>query len=162
DDTTAIFESKSALPKAFAVTSWEGAASEDAARQYVVKNIESLTDIPPIIEGIEGRHGAPGNTPVEITDFGSNRVEIKSTLNSPHIIVLTDNFANGWTAYVDNKKTAIFRANATVRSVYVPEGGHTIVFIYRPWAFVLPLVPAALAFLYISFLFINKGKSAEV
>lgn len=57
-------------------------------------------------------------------------VQTKSDIES--FLFLSDNYYPGWEAFVDGKKTKIFRADYSFRSVLVPSGEHTIKFMYQP------------------------------
>lgn len=68
------------------------------------------------------------------------RVEIKVTLASPGLVVLSDTYAPGWVAQLrsEDKGQAvqqvvpIYRTNRVFRGVVVPTGRHVLTFEYRP------------------------------
>lgn len=72
---------------------------------------------------------------LKFDSYGSNRVAIEADLASPKLILLTDNYYPGWNAYVDGKKSAVYRANYTFRAVAVGAGKHTVEFIYEPLSY---------------------------
>ncbi|NMB54229.1 MAG: YfhO family protein [Leptolinea sp.] len=61
-----------------------------------------------------------------------NEIIITVNTKSSAILLLTDNYYPGWNATIDSQPTEIFRANVAFRSVWIPEGKHTVVFSYHP------------------------------
>ncbi len=51
------------------------------------------------------------------------------------ILVLSESYYPGWEAEIDGTKAKVLRANYVFRAVCVPEGGHTVVFTFRPASF---------------------------
>lgn len=58
--------------------------------------------------------------------------EKPNMLPTDQIFVALENYYPGWKAYVDGKKTKIYRANYTFRAVVIPKGTHAIKFSYEP------------------------------
>lgn len=55
---------------------------------------------------------------------------------SDAILVDTDSFYSGWNAYIDSRKTDVFRVNLMQRGIYLEKGKHTVVFTYESlWYF---------------------------
>jgi hypothetical protein len=80
---------------------------------------------------------------VTVTQYGINSVELAVSLSAPGLVVLTDTFYPGWKAFCDGgKETEIFCANGLFRAVFVPEGQHTVRFVFLPESFVLGVVIA--------------------
>lgn len=72
---------------------------------------------------------------VNIISYESNKVIIETTNNQPGILVLTDTYYPGWTALIDSTPAPILKANYAFRSVVVPEGKHSVTFIFQPLSF---------------------------
>lgn len=70
-----------------------------------------------------------------IKSYAPQEIEISTKSDKPQILFLSDNYYPGWKAYIDDKETKIYRANYTFRSIYLPEGGHLIKFVYQPTSF---------------------------
>ena len=59
--------------------------------------------------------------------------------------MLMDTFADGWTAFVDDERTPIFRAFGLYRAVAVPEGTHVVEFHYLAPGLVSGSIVSAIA-----------------
>jgi hypothetical protein len=64
-----------------------------------------------------------------------DRVVLEVETDAPAYLVLADTWFPGWSATIDERPTAIYRANFFVRAVYVPDGRHVVKFLYRPESF---------------------------
>ena len=69
---------------------------------------------------------------VRITDQQSDRTSLVADTSRPAMLVLADTYYPGWHVYVDGKESILYRADYLYRAVYVPEGNHTIEFVYAP------------------------------
>jgi hypothetical protein len=76
-----------------------------------------------------------GGEEARIISYEPERVVIEANLGSEGYLVLTDAYYPGWRAEVDGKKQPILRAYILFRAVYLPEGEHTVEFIYDPISF---------------------------
>jgi hypothetical protein len=68
----------------------------------------------------------------EIVSYEPERVEIATDSPREGFVVLSDTYRPGWTAAVDGREAAIWRAQSAFRAVEVPAGKHQVVFRYRP------------------------------
>ncbi|EKD87391.1 MAG: hypothetical protein ACD_36C00102G0001, partial [uncultured bacterium] len=66
-------------------------------------------------------------------------VTISTETSGTSLLFLSDSYYPGWQAYVDDIKTPIYRANFIFRAVSVPEGTHTVRFVYDPLSWKLGL-----------------------
>lgn len=63
----------------------------------------------------------------------ANSVTLKvSDLPGPRLLTYLDAMYPGWTATVDGKVTAIYRADEAFKAIVVPAGSHDVEFHYRP------------------------------
>jgi hypothetical protein len=76
-----------------------------------------------------------GGEEARVISYEPERVVIEANLGSDGYLVLTDAYYPGWRAEVDGKKQPILRAYILFRAVYLPEGEHTVEFIYDPISF---------------------------
>lgn len=68
----------------------------------------------------------------QIEHYTSERVRIRARAQRDAYLVLTDTYFPGWTALVDGQPAPIMQANVLFRAVPLPEGEHTVEFVYRP------------------------------
>lgn len=70
---------------------------------------------------------------IEHTRYKANRMEYKSSLSSPRLVVFSEvYYPKGWRATIDGKEVDYLRANYILNGLVVPEGEHTIVFEFTP------------------------------
>ena len=80
------------------------------------------------------------NGNVRPTSQKANSVVLQTDADKDAFLYVSDTYYPGWRAYVDGKRTKIYRANLAFRAVQVPKGKHTVVFKYVPMSFYLGLV----------------------
>ncbi|MBN2363370.1 hypothetical protein JXL83_04480 [candidate division WOR-3 bacterium] len=120
-----------ALPKAFLVPSCRVITDDEACLAAVHdENIDfSRTVILSEEPGIAGSSGGSA----EITEYSPDRIKVSITTEGPSFLVINDNYAPGWKAYVDGNNTEILRAYYSLRCVPVSSGGeHELLMIYDP------------------------------
>lgn len=76
-----------------------------------------------------------GNGVVKITSYTPNIVKIQTQTQSTEILVLADQYEEGWHAKIDGKETLISPANLIFRAIKIPSGNHEIIFNYYPKSF---------------------------
>jgi uncharacterized membrane protein YfhO len=74
---------------------------------------------------------------VEFISEANNRLVLQATAEEDSLLVLSDTYYPGWKAFVDGKKTKIYRANYTFRAIPLSAGLHRIEFVYDPLSFKL-------------------------
>jgi hypothetical protein len=72
---------------------------------------------------------------VEFISETNNRLVLQATAEEDSLLVLSDTYYPGWKAFVDGKKTEIFRANYTFRAIPLSAGTHRVEFVYDPLSF---------------------------
>lgn len=80
-----------------------------------------------------------GKGNARIMYYSPNIVKIKTETQSEEILVLADQYDEGWEARIDGNITAISRANLIFRAIKVPAGSHDIIFTYHPKGFEIGL-----------------------
>ncbi|MEO8621460.1 MAG: YfhO family protein [bacterium] len=62
-----------------------------------------------------------------------DRIEIRVHAERPALLVVSDNYADGWVAHIDGKEAPIVRTNLTFRGVPITAAGdHTVILEFRP------------------------------
>jgi hypothetical protein len=74
--------------------------------------------------GCKGDAEIVGETPCE--------VHVKVNMETPGLLVLTDQWYEGWNAYLDGRPLPVLRANYAFRGVNLPKGKGEVVFRYEP------------------------------
>ena len=72
---------------------------------------------------------------VNILNYSKDKITIRVKSSGNSLLFLSDTFYPGWSAYVNNVKTPIYRADFTFRAVFIPKGEDTVEFIYNPSSF---------------------------
>lgn len=72
---------------------------------------------------------------VEILQYESTRVTLKTQLERPGFLVLADPYYPGWRAYVNGQERKIYLTNYLLRSVPLETGNHLIEFRYEPTSY---------------------------
>ncbi|HSH46664.1 MAG TPA: YfhO family protein [Longimicrobiales bacterium] len=134
-----IYENTAAVPRAYLVDDVLVAAAEDGAlealrapgfdphRQAVVQ------EAPPL--ELEPGTGSPGAA--TILENTGDEVRITVRADRPALLVLAENYYDGWEATIDGDAAPVLRTNHTFRGVAVPAGDHEVVFRFRPSAMYL-------------------------
>lgn len=93
------------------------------------KNIAYLEEKPPF------KVFSSDSNRAKIISYKSNFVEIKTSLKTPASLVLGDiYYPAGWRAYINGRKTKIYKTNYLLRSIFLKPGDNTVRFIYKPFS----------------------------
>jgi hypothetical protein len=74
---------------------------------------------------------------VQIMSETNNRLALQVEVAEDSLLVLSDTYYPGWKAFMDGKKTKIYRANYTFRALPLSAGPHRAEFVYDPLGFKL-------------------------
>ena len=74
---------------------------------------------------------------VEFISESNNRLQLLVKAPESTFLVLNDTYFPGWKAFVDGKKTKIYRADYTFRAIPLNAGTHRVEFVYDPLSFKL-------------------------
>lgn len=69
----------------------------------------------------------------EVTAFDVNKIIIQTDFSADKFLVYNDNYHPGWRAYIDGKKSPLYRANMAFKGLWIPEGKHTLKLVYGAW-----------------------------
>lgn len=89
--------------------------------------------------------GGMDHDAARVTRYGLNRVAVTVHSAARGVLVLSDAYAQGWSARVDGQPAPLARADAVFRAVAFPPGTHRISFTYDPPAFAQGIVVSAIA-----------------
>jgi hypothetical protein len=82
---------------------------------------------------------------IVVRDEGQGRGRYSVDFPSPGIAVFPGNYARGWRAWVDGRRTEVFEANLFAKAIMVPDGTHEVVLRYLPASFVWGAVVSLVA-----------------
>lgn len=135
DATYQILKNNNAFPRAFLVNKYQVESnSQKILNKMFSKSFDLRNEI--ILEknpNFKFDQSSTGSA--EILSYTPNKIIIKTNSNGNSFLFLSDSFYPGWEAYIDGKKTDVYRADFAFRAVYVSKGPHTIIFIYNPLSF---------------------------
>ncbi len=72
--------------------------------------------------------GITGHSVIPRDSYNPNKVEIIADVPSEGFLVYLENFHKYWQAWIDGRKTKIYRANYAFQAIRVPSGRHNIIF----------------------------------
>lgn len=100
----------------------------------------------------------------KVLDYNPNLLSLEYRASPAGYLYFSDSFDSYWNAYIDGKKTDIYKANVAFKAIKIPQGDHKVSFVYDPKYFRISLWCYYLAFAvctaYLSIgAFINMRKS---
>ena len=93
-----------------------------------------------------------GEDEVSLVERSSQRVVLRVKLGSPGLLVVSEAYYPGWRAYVNGKRTRLYRADGVLRAVLLPAGEAEVEFRYEPLSLRLGALISLLALLSLPFL----------
>lgn len=137
DPAVSVFENTRAMPRAFIAnvarfaqdhaTAWDAIHAADfEPAQTVVLEGRTSQDIPLSRD--------PSAT-VNIVDHSPNSISLETQSAGAGILVMSEIFYPGWSAWVDDRDVQILRADYLLRAVELPAGTHRVRFQYDPGSF---------------------------
>ncbi len=138
DKSSAVLENPKALERAYFAKSFQVLADKEAMLTLSdpTFNPANLT----VLSESLNIATVSGQGAVTIEKYAPNQVNLQSKTSSEQILVLSDQYDNGWQAKIDDSDTPIVKANFNFRAIRVPEGTHQIIFQYNPASFKLGLL----------------------
>jgi hypothetical protein len=97
----------------------------------------------------------PDSFLAKVTDFTPNHLELGVFTDKNALLVLSEiYYPVGWTAYIDDRITEIYKTNHILRSIYVPQGNHDIQLVFAPRSSLISIISKATIFIYASIMLI--------
>lgn len=132
DKGVAILENSQHFPRVYLTKKVVKASDDETLKRMLDKNfpIDKIS----ITDNFEFNN--PSNekleSSLEYNQITNSHTLIKTQTNLDSYLVVLDSFYPGWKALVDNKETTIHRTNFNFRGIVLPNGTHTVDFIYEP------------------------------
>jgi len=134
DDIYKVYKNRDVFPRAFVVNSYEVITDDNKILEKMFsQNFDLRKNV--VLENDPGIDKLEGAATSKIVKYLPEEIEIAVDSENEAILVLTDTFYPGWSAYVNNEKQEIIRADYTFRGVAVPSGKSNVRFIYEPQSF---------------------------
>lgn len=126
-----VYENTAALPRAYLVGNVVQAEGQEALSLIGSAQFDPRTTA--VVTGPAPSGLQPGAVTgsATITEYSPDRVVISTTSDRPALLVLADNFYDGWKATVNEEPAEIFLTNHTFRGVQVGAGESEVVFEYH-------------------------------
>ncbi len=125
-----VLENAAALPRAYTVGGVRPVTSDvDATRAILDPGFDPRREVVAGANLISRPPSAPLRE-AEIVSYQPERVVIRARAETDGALVLTDTYAEGWTATLDGMPVPIWPANYLFRGITLPPGDHQVVFEY--------------------------------
>ena len=161
-----IHENYDVYPRAFLVNNFK-TVEKDTAQEYLLKNPDFNLRQNVILEeklsneSINKLKLSNDNeiNNANIISYETNNVLIETSNFDASILILTDVYYPGWKAFIDGTQTKIYRADGLVKAIFVPEGEHTIEFVYLPESYNTGITISLItAFILVAIYFVSRNK----
>jgi hypothetical protein len=133
-----IYLNKNVMPRAFIVFNTFVARNDQEAFSAIQRVDLRKNAVLTESLNLVATSGAPeGNATIREYEDALVTIDTYSSQNA--LLVFTDTYFVGWSAFVDGHATRILRVDYTFRGVLVPPGSHVVKFSYEPGSFSLGL-----------------------
>ncbi len=139
-----IYEREAALRIVTAHADWTVAPEETAPAEVAGR---APGDTRPVVSGVDAPSAGDGTATVTQFDVGDDRVVADVEATGPTMLVVAQNFSDGWAATVDGVSAPVHVANGWSMAVEVPEGTSRVELEYRPPRFAVSLLASAVGLL---------------
>lgn len=137
EDGWKIFQNIKASPRAFLTTHYRVFRNNREFEKMFFSKDFDPSKIILLEEEINLQKKEDFEGKLKLENFKNNEMKFSSNANSDNLLFISDSFYPGWQAFIDSKKTKIYRANYAFRAVVVPKGKHEIIFKFNPQSFSL-------------------------
>lgn len=138
DKSAVILENPNALERVYFAHSFK-LASKAEVENIIMTNPKFDPKTTTLLEKDLNIATTSGKGNATILSYTPNIVKIRTETEKPEILILADQYDEGWKAKVDEKEITISPANYIFRAVKVPAGEHEVIFYYWPESFDLGL-----------------------
>jgi hypothetical protein len=136
-DEGQIYRNPNVLPRAWLVHAAEVIPDDDAQLARLAQadfDPATIAIVPAVLPPV----AVPASPePVPMVTYAPNRAEVRASVSAPAVLMLSDAYSDDWRVTVDGQPATLYRANYAFRGVWLRPGEHTVVFSYRPRAFLV-------------------------
>ncbi len=112
-------------------------------------------------ERVEKKYLYPEVNKYKIMSYNDNSVVLEVNMKNNGFLVFSDSFYPGWRAYLNNKEIKIYRANGVFKGVFIPQGKHTLKFVFFPRSFWIGLIISSVTLLALICIFLVIYKKSK-
>jgi uncharacterized membrane protein YfhO len=157
ENKTTLLQDLDAQPTAYFVTNLMSKQKDEVISTLFADSFDAKKSV--VIEGTMNARDCKKGEVLDMHDeFGERSLTVQSQGSCP--LVVTDAYYPGWKALIDGEETEIYVANYLFRSVLIPNGVHTVNFIYRPDSFLFGAIISFLSFVLIVMLLLRKRRQS--
>ncbi|MGH9016042.1 MAG: YfhO family protein [Acidimicrobiia bacterium] len=130
-----FYRRPTALPLVRAHSDWRAFETQAQLLRWVARRPASERHVAAFVgdEPDFGGGGVPSS--VESFDIDDERVRAEIRGASRNLVVVAQNFSDGWEARVDGEPAPIVSVDGALMGVFVPKGEHEVTLEYRPRSF---------------------------
>lgn len=133
DKSAVILENPDAMDRVYFAKSFKLVSEDQVNDNIIDPKFDPRYEI--IISKDLNISSVTGKGVAKITSYTSNIVKIQTQTQSEEILVLADQYEEGWHAKIDGREVSISPANLIFRAIKIPSGKHEVVFNYYPKSF---------------------------
>lgn len=158
DSGVSIFRNTAFLPRARFVRKVVGVGNFEEAKDALHSNYKLNPSETALVEGIESRECDPAT--VDTAIFKSDSIDLSVTTGDTSFLVISDQWFEGWRAFVDGIETPIYNTYGILRGILIEgRGKHDVRLIFKPTIMYMGLAVsvASLIALFILFILEKRG-----
>ncbi|HKY98852.1 MAG TPA: YfhO family protein [Gemmatimonadaceae bacterium] len=127
-----VYRNNLALPRAYLAADAQLIPNTDSALSFMKLRGWDPRRVAVVDRSVGTFPATPLQGNATIAEKSPDKVVVTTNANRPALLVLSDVYAHGWKAWVDNKPTPIVITNVAFRGVPVGAGSHTVRFEFDP------------------------------
>jgi hypothetical protein len=139
-----IYERPSAWPLVSAHARWRAFPDQESLLAWAATRPAADADVAPYVGEPRAAGAGPerppervgGSVEVRSSEIEDNTVQARVTGTAESLLVVSQNFADGWKAKIDGEPAPIVPVDGALIGVFVPPGDHTVTLEYLPRTFV--------------------------
>jgi hypothetical protein len=134
-DDAIVYENTTALERAYLIPNVELVGSPEASLDRVLSKAFDPAGIAYVeASSTFGIDGSAKRGSAKLVEHEPARTVVKTESDGPALLVIAENYYDGWTATVDGEEAPLVIANHTFQAVPVSAGAHTVVVEFQPAA----------------------------
>lgn len=148
-----VLENDDALPRAFIAYNYRPYSNIDEVH-YALQNKNIKIEENILVEGDYSNNSSiVGITSVKIRNIDTDKIEITANAEEDGLLVLTDNYYDGWNVYVNNNKKDIIPVMGSLKGVFIKKGENHVEFFYKPKYFNFSIIVSCFSLLILIILY---------